>query len=318
MTETGITPTWQGVTLTGTYCESKPGGARLNGTATFKLTQRVVNRTERKIFPPGIFATTNLSTDPSSPSFSVVVPATDDPDNLPNGAMVEVTVKLDGFPTPEIFLISVPVATAGALDLVDFVPTTAISAKAATQAGFATLLGKPGGVASLTAEGVIPLSQIPADAGGLPTAESGSVMQVDQAGKWVASPLTIDSVSGLRDELGNSTAAGGVASVTIGNTVYEPVDGNVTLPATSGATNFSELKDVTQVGTKVAQAADDQAARGAIGAVGTGDLPFIVAGAGVAVSVDGNAYTVTATGPVFEAVQDPRLASSGNIAVVVP
>src|SRR4051812_5768401 len=84
------------------------------GTYKVSIPARVTNSTDDAIIPAGVFASGSLQTT-ATPSLSVLVPATDDPDNAETGwnAVVEITFT-DA--ANEKYVIDVPVAARPSVD----------------------------------------------------------------------------------------------------------------------------------------------------------------------------------------------------------
>lgn len=105
-------PSWNTVRIYGTW-------RNLDGTlkaGSYKVTfpQRVTNATDDVIVPAGTFAAGQLSTAPdAAPSLDFQCPATDDPDNTPNGWQVTITVSFSEVGVKsETYVIDVPLAAA--------------------------------------------------------------------------------------------------------------------------------------------------------------------------------------------------------------
>ena len=204
MTETTPSPTWSGRRLQATYCAPTPGGPKIPGTVTISTTSMIVNTTENKIFPAGKFIEQPLNIVEGEPSFDVLVPVTDDPDNVTAGAKLSVIVILEGWGRMT-YVLPIP-ASSEPLDLSDTIPLNVLKPATST----VTLFGKPNGVATLDAEGKIPRDQIPGEAGGLPAGDEGDVLTYTAAGAWEPRVFTVQqaNVAGLTTALAKKADVG--------------------------------------------------------------------------------------------------------------
>lgn len=105
------------VTVTGKY--GLIDGTDAQGKVTFTPTPIIVSHaSHRRVFPVPISVTLTAGT------FSIDLPATDDPDFQPTGWTYQVTENITGA-SPVSYNISVPVATSGVLQLADVAPVQA-------------------------------------------------------------------------------------------------------------------------------------------------------------------------------------------------
>lgn len=141
-------PSWNSVRVHGTWVNQD--GSLKAGSYKVSIPVRVTNDTDDVIIPAGTFATGTLNTTNGLPSFDLLIPATDDPDNSPPFQVrIEIT-----FPDAlgEMYQIDVPVALkddANGLDLEKVILTS-------TFTPVETLVkGIPGGVAELDSAGFV-------------------------------------------------------------------------------------------------------------------------------------------------------------------
>lgn len=138
------------ITVTGQYLDAT--GAAVRGSVTFTLDQSLL------VAGASAFITATDYTVPldATGSFSVALPATNDPDVAPSGFTWEVRENFDGGRT---YPISLPTNLAPAVDLSTLAP--ALPAPITTFSYvLLSAVGAPTGVASLNSSGVVPASQI--------------------------------------------------------------------------------------------------------------------------------------------------------------
>ncbi len=138
------------ITVTGQYVDAT--GAAIRGSVTFTLDQSLL------VAGASAFIAATDYTVPldANGSFSVDLPATNDPDVAPSGFTWEVRENFDGGRTYDI---SLPTNLAPAVDLSTLAP--ALPSPITTYSYvLLSAVGAPTGVASLNASGVVPASQI--------------------------------------------------------------------------------------------------------------------------------------------------------------
>jgi hypothetical protein len=105
------------VTITGSYVDFE--GNPIEGQVRFSISEVLRNGTDDQMVAPS-----SVVVPLSSGSFSVSIPATNDPDVVPNP--FEYTVE-ESFPNGRTYQISIPYTTSGSLDLADLSPDPALS-----------------------------------------------------------------------------------------------------------------------------------------------------------------------------------------------
>jgi len=105
------------VTITGSYVDFE--GNPIEGQIRFSISEVLRNGTDDQMVAPS-----SVVVPLSSGSFSVAIPATNDPDVVPNP--FEYTVE-ESFPNGRTYAISIPYTTSGSLDLADISPDPALS-----------------------------------------------------------------------------------------------------------------------------------------------------------------------------------------------
>jgi hypothetical protein len=105
------------VTITGSYVDFE--GTPIEGQVRFSISEVLRNGTDDQMVAPS-----SVVVPLSSGSFSVSIPATNDPDVVPNP--FEYTVE-ESFPNGRTYQISIPYTTSGSLDLADLSPDPALS-----------------------------------------------------------------------------------------------------------------------------------------------------------------------------------------------
>lgn len=180
------------ITVTGQYVDAT--GAAIRGSVTFTLDQSLL------VAGASAFIAATDYTVPldANGSFSVDLPATNDPDVAPSGFTWEVRENFDGGRTYDI---SLPTNLAPAVDLSTLAP--ALPSPITTYSYvLLSAVGAPTGVASLNANGVVPASQIgeitaaDIDSG---AAAAGTVLTADGSGgaAFAAPPGGGDDLSPL-------------------------------------------------------------------------------------------------------------------------
>lgn len=141
------------ITVTGQFI--KNDGTPQAGSVTFTTTQLLQSGVEDLFITPGTYSATLDGTG----AFSLDLPATNDPDWVPQGYTYQLDIVLQGF--SRMFTLSIPwTAPGGTLDLADVLPNTDINAPATYV--HLTTLGEVGGPAGpLDQNGLIPVDQIP-------------------------------------------------------------------------------------------------------------------------------------------------------------
>jgi hypothetical protein len=114
-----LTPNWNLITVVGTYVDLS--GNPLAGTVSFTPIGTVIEVKDavykQIIIPATVTATLN-----ASGTFSINLPASDDPDVTPNGWTYLVVETFGGFTNS--YSITVPISTVGTLDLSTIAPAT--------------------------------------------------------------------------------------------------------------------------------------------------------------------------------------------------
>ena len=105
------------VTITGSYVDFE--GTPIEGQIRFSISEVLRNGTDDQMIAPS-----SVVVPLSSGSFSVSIPATNDPDVVPNP--FEYTVE-ESFPNGRTYAISIPYTTSGSLDLADISPDPTLS-----------------------------------------------------------------------------------------------------------------------------------------------------------------------------------------------
>lgn len=330
MSEAPLTSSWQGIPLTGTICDPTPGGPKSSGSVEVTLSALVTNKTEKKIFQPGRYINQPLDETPGAPSFRAMIPATDDPDNMPaKDKLIRVVVKTSwGTLTYDM---DVPIATVGVLDLTDFVP--AWSASQRPQSSGASqpvlLLGKAGGIPTLDADGLVPAEQLPPAAGVLPAGDPGDVLQ-SNGGAWVPKPVEVaaENVAGLTDALALKADTDAswpltaletmpVARIVVGGVEKSPdpqtgkLDLGV-LPGGTGAVAAADITDATQIGQQLVTAQSADAARTALGAVSTIDVQRAAADAVTSTFVQGTGIAITTNAQGKQVISSTGAVTAGT------
>ena len=105
------------VTITGSYVDFE--GTPIEGQIRFSISEVLRNGTDDQMVAPS-----SVVVPLSSGSFSVSIPATNDPDVVPNPFVYTVE---ESFPNGRSYEISIPYTTAGSLDLADISPDPTLS-----------------------------------------------------------------------------------------------------------------------------------------------------------------------------------------------
>ena len=100
------------VTITGNYVDFE--GTAIEGQIRFSIAEVLRNGTDDQMVAPS-----SVVVPLSSGSFSVTLPATNDPDVIPNPFVYSVE---ESFPNGRTYEITIPYTTAGSLDLADISP----------------------------------------------------------------------------------------------------------------------------------------------------------------------------------------------------
>ena len=120
------------VTITGNYVDYE--GSAIQGQVRFTLGDVLRNGTDDQMVAPS-----SIVVPLSAGAFSVTIPATNDPDIVPNPFTYTVE---ESFPGGRTYTISVPYNTVGSLDLADLSPTPTLSenfVQAIDETSFASL-----------------------------------------------------------------------------------------------------------------------------------------------------------------------------------
>lgn len=105
------------VTITGNYVDFE--GTPIEGQIRFSISEVLRNGTDDQMVAPS-----SVVVPLSSGSFSVSIPATNDPDVVPNPFVYTVE---ESFPNGRTYEISIPYTTTGSLDLADISPDPTLS-----------------------------------------------------------------------------------------------------------------------------------------------------------------------------------------------
>lgn len=105
------------VTITGSYVDFE--GTPIEGQIRFSISEVLRNGTDDQMVAPS-----SVVVPLSSGSFSVSIPATNDPDVVPNPFVYTVE---ESFPNGRTYEISIPYTTSGSLDLADISPDPALT-----------------------------------------------------------------------------------------------------------------------------------------------------------------------------------------------
>lgn len=189
-------------------------GTPASGTVSFRIEQPLRDTADHVICGP----TTITGTLDATGSFTVSLPATDDPDISPTGWTYAVTVATTAW--AERFRLSIPAASSGTLELADLAP--AVNPPATVTYVLTSKVGQVGGPAGpLGPDGQIPAEQIPG--GG-----SGGVSLAGDLGGTLAAPqvLTTHLSAPLPLTQGGTGAASAAAARTSLGAV--PVDSTLT------------------------------------------------------------------------------------------
>lgn len=138
------------ITVTGQYLDGT--GAAVRGSVTFTLDTPLLDAGDAVIIAPTDYTVPLDATG----SFSVSLPATNDPDLDPSGFTWEVRENFDGGRT---YSIELPENLAPAVDLSILAPALATPDPVYTYV-LLSALGAPSGVASLNSSGIVPAAQI--------------------------------------------------------------------------------------------------------------------------------------------------------------
>ena len=112
-----LAPSLTTVNVTGNYVDFE--GTAIQGQVRFTLGDVLRNGTDDQMVAPS-----SIVVPLSAGAFSVTLPATNDPDVVPNPFVYTVE---ESFPGGRSYTISVPYTTAGSLDLADLSPTPTLS-----------------------------------------------------------------------------------------------------------------------------------------------------------------------------------------------
>lgn len=223
----GPTATWNAKTVKVTY-RNFITGALTPGTWTASIGTRITNTLSdgtKQVFRAGVVGTGNLNITEGSPSLQVDLPTVDDPDNMPQGGTITLTIAFTGGGSETYTL--VPLSSwPSVTDLADILDPTIV-----TGAPPYVIKGVAGGVAALNNAGQV------VDASGTPVT-GGSSLPVVTVGL---------GTSGSNFNVGNYASAdlalqaainslptgytGGGGSVLIGPGAFDFV-GGVTVPST--------------------------------------------------------------------------------------
>ena len=170
-----VLPSWGTHRVYATY-RSLTDGSWLAGTVTVSLPVDVHSVTDDAIIPKGRHLQQDLNVDSGSPSLDITVPASDDPDNLPQDFYVEVSVQLTN---PRVtYTYRIPTPLGGETNLRTILDPASVTVDGPLYVGVA------GGLARLSEDGTTVL-----DADGNPISTGGTGTTL----------TTYDQVSGLVD-----------------------------------------------------------------------------------------------------------------------
>lgn len=138
----------------------KQGGAEMRpGTYKVVVPVRVTNATDDVIIPQGVYETGTLNVTPGVPSLDILVPCTDDTDNLPQGWQLHIEVTFNDAPG-EKYVIDVPVEGP------DINLRTIVLSETLPVPKDVLIVGAPGGIAPLGADTKVPAEFLPPISGG--------------------------------------------------------------------------------------------------------------------------------------------------------
>lgn len=204
-------PAWNQVTVTGSW--NNYDGTKKAGSYTVDILERIVSITDDVIIPAGRFTSGDLNVS-TGPSLSVQVPAMDDPDILPRGKDLVITITFtDGAPS-ETFKFS-PTLAGGTVNL----RTIPLPSNGSAPSNLA-YIGVPGGVAKLDsdgdvvdADGVKVISSVTVTPPANATASvAGLVRLTGDLGGTALSP-TVPRLDALEDELAGKQTTGSAISL---------------------------------------------------------------------------------------------------------
>lgn len=185
-----VLPSWGTHRVYATF-RSLADGSWLAGTVTVSLPVDVHSITDDAIIPKGRHLQQPLNTDSGSPSLDINVPASDDPDNLPQDFYVEIIVQLT---EPRVtYTYKIPTPLGGETNL-----RTVLDPKSVTVDG-PLFVGVAGGLARLSSDG---LSVLNADGDPISTGGGGTTLtSYDQVSTLADYPATFPAdLTGLVED----------------------------------------------------------------------------------------------------------------------
>lgn len=286
------TPSWNPVRVYGRW--RNLDGTLKAGTYKVTLPVRITNSADDVIIPAGVLMQGALQTaSGTAPSLDVQVPATDDPDNLPQNWQIQIDITFADGSAAETYRVAVPLAlgTTTGLNLrTVLLPQT-------IPTGQILIAGIPGGLAELDVDGDV------VDADGVKVVGGGSTGPVTTA-------QITDYTEATQDLLNATIVTGGTLTKT-----YNDAAGTLTLSATgatssAGITDFAEAVDdrvaaLVVAGNGVTKTYDDTLGQLTIAApaVDTSGLQAqITALQGALSKTDANAFYTGSTYPLRASV----------------
>lgn len=285
-----LSATWTSKEVHGTW-RNPFSGTLEGGTWDATLGNRIVNTLssgKKQIFRAGKIASGSLNTTEGLPSLSLQLPVVDDPDNLPQGGSITLKITFASGSGGETFVLS-PLqtwpdgdeSTGGGFDLASILDPTIVPA-----APPVAIIGKPGGVAALNAQGLVVNADgsVPAGTGGggggtTLTAYSqiaaltgypatfpptiGTTSTTAKQGDWLPSSQDINDASSIGRAL-ITTASAAAARSTIGAGTSSLALGTTSTTAKAGDYQPTWTQ-VTGKPAVIAAGADAATARAAIG-----------------------------------------------------
>lgn len=222
-----MTSSWNKVTVYATW-ENYDLSPKA-GTWTASIPVRVTNATDDVIFPAGTFASGSLDTTVGHRSLSFQCFATDDPDNDTQGFQVTITVKFADGSATEVYIIPIPLASAG----------TGLNLRAVTLPQFfpppqpVLVKGIPNGIAPLDADGDVNDASgqkiLPGGGGGSTTVDG--ITDATAVGKLV---LKSANAAAVRSNIG-AAIIGSIAGTALD--AADPAVTNARTPTASSVNN---------------------------------------------------------------------------------
>lgn len=213
----------------------KQGGAEMRpGTYKVVVPVRVTNATDDVIIPQGVYETGTLNVTPGVPSLDILVPCTDDTDNLPQGWQLHIEVTFNDAPG-EKYVIDVPVEGP------DINLRTIVLSETLPVPKDVLIVGAPGGIAPLGADTKVPAEFLPPISGG--GVESWAEIEALPDAPTFHTVATTGAYTDLTGRPTIPATAADVGAVPTTRTVNgKPLSANVTL-ATGDLADFQTAVD---------------------------------------------------------------------------